>query len=73
MSAGDDLLQGFQLIPSSIWGITGDHGSGRPPMELPAVNGLFVHHTVTPVTERHQVPEEGAPTADGTTKEVTGA
>lgn len=51
MTAGNDLLQGFQLIPSSIWGITGDHGSGRPLMELPAANGLFIHHTVTPVTD----------------------
>jgi NADH-quinone oxidoreductase subunit H len=42
-----------------------------PPMDLPHYHGIGV--TVSPVTERPQVPEEGAPAANGATKEVTGA
>ena len=50
--AGDDLMAGFQFIPSSLWGIFGPHGSELPPMApAPAPLGIFVHHTVTPVTD----------------------
>jgi NADH-quinone oxidoreductase subunit H len=42
-----------------------------PPMDLPHYHGIGV--TISPVTGRPQVPEEGAPAANGTTKEVTGA
>jgi hypothetical protein len=42
-----------------------------PPMDLPHYHGIGV--TVSPVTERHQVLEEGTPAANGTPKEVTGA
>lgn len=50
MVTADDLLNELHLIPSSLWGITGPHGNDRPAMARPAVNGLFVHHTVTNVT-----------------------
>jgi NADH-quinone oxidoreductase subunit H len=81
---GDAALQRRQtaaeadLLPASERPATAGAGAADdapafpvPPMDLPHYHGAGV--TLSPVTGRPQVPEEGTPGASGPTKEVTGA
>ena len=81
---GDAALQRRQaaaeadLLPASERPATAGAGAADdapafpvPPMDLPHYHGTGV--TLSPVSGRPQVPEEGTPGASGPTKEVTGA